>query len=48
MARFFTRVLGLLLLTLTITVPGCQAVMRSGESVNAPQQLSPGSFNNGR
>jgi hypothetical protein len=48
MARFFTRVLGLLLLTLTITVPGCQAVMRSADTANAPQQLSPGSFSNGR
>jgi len=48
MARFFTRVLGLLLLTLTITVPGCQAALRSGETVNAPQRLSPGSFTNGR
>jgi hypothetical protein len=44
----FTRFLGLLLLTLSIGVSSCQAVMHEGGTVNAPQQLSPGSFQNGR
>jgi hypothetical protein len=44
MSTFLARVLGLLLLTLAITVSSCQAVFQLGSSRNAPQQLSPGSF----
>jgi len=43
-ATFPVRVLGLLALILSITLPSCQAVFTHGSSVNGPQQLSPGSF----
>ena len=44
MPTFLARALGLLLLTLAITVSSCQAVFQPGSSRNAPQELSPGSF----
>jgi len=48
MATLLKRIFGLSLLVVTITVPSCQAVFPPDTSGNAPQQLSPGSFNNGR
>jgi hypothetical protein len=48
MATMLRRIIGLSLLVLTITVPSCQAVFPPDTSVNAPRELSPGSFNNGR
>ena len=48
MTTLLMRILGLFLLVLTITVPSCQAVFPPDTSVNAPGQMSPGSFNNGR
>jgi hypothetical protein len=48
MGNFLKRLAGLLLLTFAILVPGCQAVFQTGSSVNAPQQLSPGSFTHER
>jgi hypothetical protein len=44
MPRFLTRFTGLLLLTIALTVPSCQTVFQVGDALNAPQQLSPGSF----
>ena len=44
MAAFPVRVLGLLALILSITLPSCQAVFTHASSVNAPQQASPGFF----
>jgi hypothetical protein len=41
---FLRRLAGLLLLTFAILVPGCQAVLQIGSSTDAPQRLSPGSF----
>jgi hypothetical protein len=48
MPRFLTRFVGLLLLLLSITLSSCQAVLQRGATINAPEQLSPGSFQNGR
>jgi hypothetical protein len=49
MPRFLTRFVGLLLLMLSISLSSCQAVFQQRvDTVNAPQQLSPGSFQNGR
>ena len=48
MPTVFTRLVGLFLLALAITVSSCQAVFPRDATVNAPQQLSPGSFTNGR
>ena len=48
MMTLLARPLGLLLLVLTITVPGCQALFTHAATVNAPQELSPGSFTHGR
>jgi hypothetical protein len=48
MGNFLKRLAGVLLLTFAILVPGCQAVFQTGSSINAPQQLSPHSFNHGR
>ncbi len=48
MPRFMTRLLGLLLLTLAITVSSCQAVFPGMETINAPQQLNPGFGTDGR
>jgi len=47
-ARFPLRVLGLLALILSITLPSCQAVFTHASSINAPQQLSPGFFETDR
>jgi hypothetical protein len=44
MPTFLARAFGLFLLTLAITVSSCQAVFQRGSSRDAPQQLSPGSF----
>jgi hypothetical protein len=38
----------LFLLVMTFTVPSCQAFLPRDTGVNAPAQLSPGSFNDGR
>jgi hypothetical protein len=46
-ATFPVRFLGLLALILAITLPSCQAVFHNASSINAPQQLSPGSFETG-
>jgi len=43
-ARFPVRMLGLLALLLSITVPSCQAVFTHASSINAPQRFSPGFF----
>ena len=43
MPTFLTRLLGLLLLTVAITIPSCQAVFQRGSSVNMPEKLSPAS-----
>jgi hypothetical protein len=43
-ATFPVRVLGLLALILSITLPSCQAVFTHTSSINAPQQASPGFF----
>jgi hypothetical protein len=48
MPRFLTRLAGLLLLTVAITMSSCQAVFNHDASVNAPEQLSPPSFEHGR
>lgn len=48
MTTVLMRILGLFLLVLTITVPSCQAVFTPDTRVNAPAQMSPGSFTNGR
>jgi hypothetical protein len=48
MPTLLTRIVGLLLLTLSISVSSCQAVFPAGSTVNAPQQLNPGSFTDGR
>jgi hypothetical protein len=44
MAAFPVRVLGLLALILSITLPSCQAVFTHAPSANGPQQFSPGFF----
>jgi|RhiMetStandDraft_4_1073278.scaffolds.fasta_scaffold320982_1 hypothetical protein len=44
MAAFPVRVLGLLALILSITLPSCQAVFTHARSINGPQQFSPGFF----
>jgi hypothetical protein len=41
MGIFFWRLLGLLLLTLAIGIPSCQAVFPP-ETANAPQPFNPG------
>ena len=43
-ARLSFRAVGLLLLTLSITTSSCQALFPRDDTVNAPQQLSPGFF----
>ena len=43
-ATFPVRVLGLLALIMSITLPSCQAVFTHGPSINSPQQSSPGFF----
>jgi hypothetical protein len=48
MPRIFTRLLGLFLLTLALTVSSCQAVFPDRGTVNAPQQFDPGSGTDGR
>ena len=48
MTTLLMRILGLFLLVLTITVPSCQAVFPSDTTGNAPAQMSPGSFTDGR
>jgi hypothetical protein len=48
MPTLLTRIVGLLLLTLAISVSSCQAVFPDAGTVNAPQQLNPGSFTDGR
>jgi hypothetical protein len=48
MPTVLTRLVGLLLLTLAITVSSCQAVFPRAGTVNQPQQLNPGSFTNER
>lgn len=48
MAAFPVRVLGLLALILSITLPSCQAVFSHTPSNNAPQQFSPGFFQTDR
>jgi hypothetical protein len=48
MATFLTRSVGLLLLTLAIAAPSCQAAFQLGSSMNDPQRLSPGSFQHDR
>lgn len=48
MTTLLMRVLGLFLLAVTIVVPSCQAVFPPDTNVNAPAQMSPGSFTNGR
>lgn len=44
MGSFMLRALGLLLLTLGITVASCQALFPRSDAANTPRQLSPGSF----
>jgi len=44
MVAFPVRVLGLLALILSITLPSCQAVFTHARSINGPQQFSPGFF----
>ena len=48
MAYFPLRALGLLVLVLAITVPSCQAVFPRTPTDNAPEVLSPGSFEESR
>ena len=48
MPTLFTRLIGLLLLGLTISVSSCQAVFPHDATGNAPAQLSPPSFDHGR
>jgi len=48
MATFPVRVLGVLALILSITLPSCQAVFTQSSSINAPQRLSPGFFQTDR
>jgi hypothetical protein len=48
MATFLTRLFGLLLLTVAISATSCQAVFQTGSSINAPERLSPGSFQHDR
>jgi len=43
-ATFPVRVLGLIALILSITLPSCQAVFTHASTINAPQQFSPGFF----
>ena len=44
----FTRFVGFVLLTLALGASSCQAVFQHSSSVNAPEQLSPTSFQHGR
>ena len=46
-AAFPVRMLGLLAMILAISLPSCQAVFPHASSANAPQLLSPGSFQTG-
>jgi len=48
MPTLLRRIFGLFLLVMTITVPSCQAFLPHDTGVNAPAQLSPGSFTDGR
>ena len=48
MPTFMTRLLGLLLLTLALSVSSCQAVFPDGVTINTPQQFDPGFGSNGR
>jgi len=43
-----TRFVGFVLLTVAIGASSCQAVFQHSSSVNAPEQLSPTSFQHGR
>ena len=48
MPTLLTRIVGLLLLTLALSVSSCQAVFPDGGTINAPQQLNPGFTTDGR
>jgi hypothetical protein len=47
MPTLLTRIVGLLMLALALSVSSCQAVFPDSGTVNAPQQLNPG-FTDGR
>jgi hypothetical protein len=48
MPTFLIRFFGLLLLTVALFASSCQALFQVGSALNAPQQLSPGSFQHDR
>jgi hypothetical protein len=48
MTTLLMRIVGLFVLVVTIAVPSCQAVFPPDTRGNAPAQMSPGSFTNGR